>query len=620
MDAPTDQQPTADALAAGRNALARGAWEEARDAFAAALGGAGRAPSDGSGDRDERRSRFTAALWPQVESRDWSQPAGREALGDAERGAALEGLGWAGWWLADEQLTMESRERAFRAYRDADDCGAAARVAAWLAADYREFRGEGSVGRGWLQRAHSALDGLDESADHGWVTLIDADFALNLDADVVRAERLSIEAATLGQRLGVADLEAVGLAQGGIATVLQGRVDEGMRRLDEASVIAASEDLQLPVSAGWALCCLISACDGVGDFARAAQWCATMRDFTDRWGGRQILGVCRSAYGRVLAAGGDWPAAEAELTAAVADMSAARPGIAAGGLVRLGEHRARQGRADEARELFEQAGPAGFVGLGQLALDGGDVRGAADIAERVLRALPEEVLLERLPALELLARAQAATGTRATADAALTELARIAERLDTPYLRARARLVAGELAAARADHEAARQACEDAIDCFTEGSAPYEVAVARVELARALRALGQAERAAAEARAARETFGMLGAARDLERAEAFLTEAADVVPPGSEAGRGVGAEPDGADDERGAASPPRDELSPREIEVLKLVAQGCSDAEIAERLVVSPHTVHRHVANIRAKLRLPSRAAAVAYAAREGLL
>jgi pimeloyl-ACP methyl ester carboxylesterase/DNA-binding CsgD family transcriptional regulator len=63
-----------------------------------------------------------------------------------------------------------------------------------------------------------------------------------------------------------------------------------------------------------------------------------------------------------------------------------------------------------------------------------------------------------------------------------------------------------------------------------------------------------------------------------------------------------------------------DVLSPREHEVLALVAQGLSDREIAERLVVSPHTVHRHVANIRAKLGAGSRAAAIAAAARIGLL
>ncbi len=62
------------------------------------------------------------------------------------------------------------------------------------------------------------------------------------------------------------------------------------------------------------------------------------------------------------------------------------------------------------------------------------------------------------------------------------------------------------------------------------------------------------------------------------------------------------------------------DLSAREREVLGLVAQGLSDAQIAERLVISPHTVHRHVANILAKLRLPTRAAAAAAAARVGLL
>ncbi len=62
------------------------------------------------------------------------------------------------------------------------------------------------------------------------------------------------------------------------------------------------------------------------------------------------------------------------------------------------------------------------------------------------------------------------------------------------------------------------------------------------------------------------------------------------------------------------------DLSARELEVLRLVAEGLSDAEIAERLVLSQHTVHRHVANIRTKLGLASRAAAAAHAARLGLL
>lgn len=196
-----------DPLVRGREALARGDWEQARECFAAA----------------------------------------------GETPAALDGLAWTGWWLADERLTIDARERAYRAYRAAGDDGAAARVAAWLATDHREFRGEEAVARGWLRRAQRLISGLEgETADHGWVKLIDADLALNLDLDAPRAERLSLEAAQLGQRLGVADLEAVGLAQAGIALVLQGRVKDGMARLDEASAIAVGEDLQLPISTGWA--------------------------------------------------------------------------------------------------------------------------------------------------------------------------------------------------------------------------------------------------------------------------------------------------------------------------------------------------------------------------------
>jgi pimeloyl-ACP methyl ester carboxylesterase/DNA-binding CsgD family transcriptional regulator len=79
---------------------------------------------------------------------------------------------------------------------------------------------------------------------------------------------------------------------------------------------------------------------------------------------------------------------------------------------------------------------------------------------------------------------------------------------------------------------------------------------------------------------------------------------------GDEAGRAPAA----------SADPDSGPLSDREREVLRLVAEGLSDAQIAQRLIVSPHTVHRHVANIRTKLGQPSRAAAAAYAARRGLI
>jgi ATP/maltotriose-dependent transcriptional regulator MalT len=282
--------------------------------------------------------------------------------------------------------------------------------------------------------------------------------------------------------------------------------------------------------------------------------------------------------------------------AAVGDLEAARPAQAPRGLCRLGELRARQGRAEEARELLGRGGSAGVLGLGELALDDGDAEGAADAAERVLRRLPAAALLTRLPALELLVRARAEQKRVAEAAEAFEELERAGAQLGTPYVLGRVRLAAARVAAAGGDFAEARRASEDAVDRLCDVGAPFDAAVARLELARALGALERPDAAASEARAAREAFAALGASRELERTDALLAAPTDAP--------------------RAALG----ELSGREVEILRLVAQGLSDADIAGHLVLSPHTVHRHVANIRTKLRLPSRTAAVAYAARAGLL
>jgi DNA-binding CsgD family transcriptional regulator len=551
-----DQNAVRDPVAAARAALVRGAWGEARERFEAAI------------ERSE-----SADVW--------------------------EGLGWAGWWLGDGALTIRARERAYRAFRAVNDAGGAGRMAAFLAADFLEFRGDDAVASGWLERAHRLLDGAPESADHGWLALHEGSFVLGR-GELEGASELAALGVRLGSELPMADLEAVGLALQGIAFVRGGQVEVGMRRLDEASVIAVGEDLELPFSAAWVLCYLIGACEGVGDFPRATQWCEAMRAFTERWGGRQLLGLCRSAYGSVLAAGGDWTTADTELTAAVGDLEASRPGMVAGGLVRLAELRACQGRTEEARALFGRAGSHGLavLGLGSLTLDGGDPAAAADAAERVLRRLPEGVVLDRVSALELLVRARVRLGDLDAAAAASAELACAATELGTRYMRGRARLVAGEVAAAQGDYERARRDCEDAIDYLGDAGACYHVARARLELARALAGLGRHEGADTEARAALDVLVGLGAAGDVAQARLLVRGDESLDAPGRLLG----------------------ELTARELDVLRLVADGLSDAEIAERLVVSQHTVHRHVANVRTKLRLPSRAAAVAYATRAGLL
>ena len=253
--------------------------------------------------------------------------------------------------------------------------------------------------------------------------------------------------------------------------------------------------------------------------------------------------------------------------------------------MRLAELRARQGRPEEARALFESALPFhhAVVGLGALDLEAGDHRTAIEAAERILRRLDDASVLDRLPALELLARAHTAAGDAERARAALDQLE--AAGLATPYLRGRVLLVRGEVLVGAGELEGARQAAEDAVDLFSGCSAPYETARARLVLAGALEAAGRPDRAAVEAQAARQALELLGARDDAR----------------------------GRDGSTGR-------LSPREVDILRLVAQGCSDAQIAERLFLSPHTVHRHVANLRRKLGASSRAAAVAIATKQRLL
>ena len=175
--------------------------------------------------------------------------------------------------------------------------------------------------------------------------------------------------------------------------------------------------------------------------------------------------------------------------------------------------------------------------------------------------------LERFGALELLARARASAGDSAGASEVAAELEREAERLTTPHMRARAALSTARVQLAAGAHDDARRASEDAADLFSTCAAPYDAARAQLVLADALTALGRPERAAAEARAAGEAMAALTGRR---RAQPAVGE----------------------------------ELTTRELEILRLVAQGHSDGEIADRLFLSPHTVHRHVANVRTKLRL----------------
>lgn len=544
-------QPDAD----GWLALQQGQWAEARDAFLAQL--------------RQRRSAET-----------------------------YEGLGWAGYGLDDAALTFDAREQAFRLYRSEARPSDAARVAAWLAADHLEFRGEPAVASGWLQRARRLLDGTDPGPDRGWLAVHEGAISLGMEGNTEVARLRGAEGAEAGRTYGVCELEMVGMGLEGVSMVNQGLVAEGMQLLDEASAIALSGEARILVCVGWACCYLIYACEYVRDYDRAGQWCDRVTEFCRRYDIAPLLGVCRTHYAAVLTWQGAWPAAEVELAQATETLAAVRPPLAGDGVVRLAELRRRQGRIDEARQLLAQAEghPAQLLVGAAVALEQNDAEEAADLAERYLRGLPSQNLVERAAALEILLRGQLAGGRTSEAATTSREIAKIADLVQTPPLRAAAAAAEGLALGAIGQQQEARRRLEDAVDLYLRSQAPYETAETRLALAKILHEGGRGTAARREAEKAIATLEPLHASSALERARALQAEFETPVP-------------------RAKSS-----LTPRELQVLRLIANGMTNRDIAQELVLSDHTVHRHVNNALAKLGVSSRAAAVAQAASEGLL
>lgn len=492
---------------------------------------------------------------------------------------ALEGLAWSCFWLVDVDGLFSARAEAFRLFHERRDPYGAARAAMWIGSEHLEFKGNASVARGWFRRARRALATAAPSPEHGWLALHEAEGALFGEHDTVRAKELGAASAELGRRFASAELEAVGMAMEGLALVTEGRVVEGMSLLDEAAAAALGSRFREMWAVAWCSCYVIYACERVHDFDRAAQWCIEVEAVSRRVGIDFAWALCRAHHAAVLVWQGEWNEAEEELRQAERELDRQRPPWMAEATVRLAELRRRQGRFSEAIELFKQVEghPLATAGMAEIALDRCDAARARRLADQLLRQVPATARTERAPALHLLARSHASLGDTEAAEEALAELEALVASVRTLPLRASASRCAGLVNAARGDFDAARRRFEDAVDLYQRARAPYESARVRLELADALVTLGEPDEAAAQRSRAEEVLRRLGVQR-------------------------------GAADGRA----PRPALTPREREVLALVADGLSDRRMAAVLTVSEHTVHRHVSNILTKLGCSSRAAAVA--------
>ena len=189
----------------------------------------------------------------------------------------------------------------------------------------------------------------------------------------------------------------------------------------------------------------------------------------------------------------------------------------------------------------------------------------------------------------------------------MEELRETAAKLGSEPIRAIAASCGGIVAMADLEWEAARIAFEDAADLFAHAGLPFEAARARLGRARALESAGRRSDALLDAHLAARLFEDIGAAWEANQAAAICRRLE------------LPAAATDQSDRTGSGSV-FDRLTVRERSVLRLVMEGLSNPDIAKRLHVSEHTVHRHVSNVLNKLDLPSRAAAAAAAAREGLM
>lgn len=516
------------------------------------------------------------------------------ALAQGETPAALEGLGRALWWLCEARESARHGERAFALFRQAGDAVSACRVAIDLVVTYLFNLENAPAAHGWLGRAERVAEEVEHDPIHGWLSLMRG----YLTADPQQSRELLQQALQCARELGDVDLQMVALADLGVQLVGEGDVEDGMAMLDEAMAGTMGGECSRLEAVVYNCCSMLAACDLAGDMERASQWCRVADEFMRRYTCPFLFARCRVHYGSLLVAKGQWARAEDELRAALRMAQDAGPAPRAEALARLAELRLRQGRREEAEELLAGCDESGHAArpAAQLRLAQGQPADAVALLQRrlaQLRARPAEAA----PALALLVDAHVACGDLESADEAARRLDALVELHGGEEAAARSVLVSAHLLTARGRTVEAIARLEQALEMFSSIDLPFDTAQARLELARAV-AEQRPAIAAIEARGALRGFEQIGATAYADQAASLLRSLGQRVAP---------------------AARSRDVLTSREQEVLRLVALGLSNPEIAERLFISRKTAAHHVSNILMKLGLRKRGELVAYETRNQL-
>ncbi len=545
---------------------------------------------------DEARAAATLAGGRErFDERAWRQAVEAFAAVDAERGLGaedLERLAVAAYMSGLDDTSTGAMARAHDHHVAGGAPARAARCAFWLGM-WASDRGERAHANGWFARAERVLADVDGSVAERGLLLMPAALRLAGAGDVAGAYVRFEEAVRAGEVAGDDDLTTLACQAQGRALLHMGHVARGIAYLDEA-MLSVSRARVSPMVVGIVYCSVLDACREIGDVGRAREWTHELTVWCDLQPDLvPFRGPCLVHRSEVARLTGAWDEALSDADRARGQLAGPppRPGAGAahaqwGDLLRL------RGRFDEAADAYARAIEAGWApqpGLALLHLAVGRPVDAYRELELVLLGVHDPVRRARL--LPALVETALAAGEMDAARAASGELMELAARLDTPMLQGFAWQADAAVALADGDPAAGLHAAREAGRALAQLELPFETARARVLEARAQRALGRADAAAALLRAAKDVFDRLGAvpaARELAALE--------------------------------VASPERRHgLTAREVEVVRQVVTGASNKAMAARLAISERTVERHLSNVFAKLGVRTRAEVSAFAVRHGL-
>jgi DNA-binding NarL/FixJ family response regulator len=448
------------------------------------------------------------------------------------------------------------------------------------------FKGDLGRCRGWIDRTSRLLDDANiDCVEQGYREYGLAMLQLFEAGDVAGAQSHFVQAGKIGARFAQREIVTLARIGEGRMLIYLGEIADGMARLDEAMVSIEARELS-PMTTGDAYCTVIDACSELVDIGRCRAW----TDSFVRWCDTQqelvlYRGHCFLHRAEILELGGAWDEALAEARRACDRLAAPVNPAALGGAWALeGDLLRLVGDLDGAEAAYVHAHEFGSEpqpGLSLLRFVQGRIDAADAMIRRALDETENPMARARLlgPYVEIVLARGDTTAARAAAD----ELRELASALGSPYLRAQSALGIGAVLLADNNPGAALIELRSACNEFLALDVPYDAARTRLLLSAACAAVGDRDGAEMETNAAQALFDSLGA-----------TASAALLP------APVAALPDG--------------LTPRELEVLVLVAQGKTNRRIAQELFISEKTVASHVSHIFTKLSVTSRSAATAYA------